>query len=330
MSGTASYATPAPTRSPVMTHHHLHSSPETCHWGFFEAKLKPVLTIASGDEVTIDTISGGPEVVPDRSRFRVPPELAEVHAKSERMVPGHILTGPVAVAGAEPGDVLEVEILDVQLRQDWGFNLIRPLAGTLPDDFHEARLINIPLDQTRMVGRLPWGLDLPLAPFFGVMGVAPPPAWGRITSLIPRAMGGNLDNKELTPGAKLYLPVFVPGALFSCGDGHGVQGDGEVCVTAIETALQGRFRLTLRKDLRLGYPRAETPTHYMTMAMDPDLDQCVVRALRDMIVLLGEKRNLSREDAYTLCSLAADLRVTQTVNGSKGIHCMIAKAVVHG
>jgi acetamidase/formamidase len=297
-----------------MAHHHLHSSPETCHWGFFEAKLKPVLTIASGDEVTIDTISGGPEVVPDRSRFHVPPELADVHAKSERMVPGHILTGPVAVKGAEPGDVLEVEILDVRLRQDWGYNLIRPLAGTLPDDFHETRLINIPLDQTRMVGRLPWGLDLPLAPFFGVMGVAPPPAWGRITSLIPRAMGGNLDNK----------------ALFSCGDGHGVQGDGEVCVTAIETALQGRFRLTLRKDLGLGYPRAETPTHYMTMAMDPDLDQCVVRALRDMIVLLGEKRDLSREDAYTLCSLAADLRVTQTVNGSKGIHCMIAKAIVHG
>jgi acetamidase/formamidase len=300
-----------------MTHHHLHSSPETCHWGFFEARLKPVLTIASGDEVTIDTVSGGPDVVPDRNRFHVPPELDEVHAKNERMVPGHILTGPVAVKGAEPGDVLEVEILDVKLRQDWGFNLIRPLAGTLPDDFHETRLINIPLDQTRMVGRLPWGLDLPLKPFFGVMGVAPPPAWGRITSLIPRAMGGNLDNKELIPGAKLYLPVFVP-------------GDGEVCVTAIETALQGRFRLTLRKDLRLDYPRAETPTHYMTMAMDPDLDQCVVRALRDMIVLLGEKRNLSREDAYTLCSLAADLRVTQTVNGSKRIHCMIAKDIVHG
>jgi acetamidase/formamidase len=124
--------------------------------------------------------------------------------------------------------------------------------------------------------------------------------------------------------------VFVPGALFSCGDGHGVQGDGEVCVTAIETALQGRFRLTLRKDLKLTYPRAETASHYITMAMDPDLDQCVVRALRDMIVLIGEKRNLSREDAYTLCSLAADLRVTQTVNGAKGIHCMIAKNIVHG
>lgn len=312
-----------------MVHHHLRASPETCHWGFFDSTLKPVLTIASGDEVTVDTLSGGPETLPDAVSFRILPEHLQVHAKSERLLPGHILTGPIAVEGAAVGDVLEVEILDIKLRQDWGWNLIRPLSGTLPDDFHETRLINIPLDEQRMVGRLPWGLDLPLRPFFGVMGVAPPPAWGRIGSLIPRAMGGNLDNKELIPGARLYLPVFVPGALFSCGDGHGVQGDGEVCVTAIETALQGRFAFRLRKDLRFTYPRAETPTHYITMAMDPDLDQCAVKALRDMIVLLGETAKLSREDAYTLCSLAADLRVTQTVNGSKGIHCMIAKSVVH-
>ena len=211
-----------------MTHHHLHSSPETCHWGFFEAKLKPVMTIASGDEVTVDTITGGPEWCRTAANSTCPPELADVHAQNERMVPGHILTGPIAVECAAPGDVLEVDILDVQLRQDWGYNLIKPLSGTLPDDFPETRLLNIPLDRERMVSRMPWGLDLPLKPFFGVMGVAPPPAWGRITSLMPRAMGGNLDNKELGAGAKLYLPVFVPGALFSCGDGHGVQGDGEV------------------------------------------------------------------------------------------------------
>ena len=206
-----------------MTHHHLHSSPETCHWGFFEAALKPVLTVKSGDEVTVDTISGGPDMLPDRNKFHIPPEMFEVHAKNERMLPGHILTGPIAVEGAEPGDVLAVEILDVQLRQDWGWNMIKPLSGTLPDDFHETRILNIPLDRSRMVGRMPWGLDLPLKPFFGVMGVSPPPAWGRISSLVPRAMGGNLDNKELGAGATLYLPVFVPGAMFSCGDGHGVQ-----------------------------------------------------------------------------------------------------------
>lgn len=312
-----------------MTRHHLRASPESCHWGFFDASLKPALTIASGDEITIDTLSGAPDVLPSDPQFHIPPELKDVHAKCERMIPGHILTGPVAVDGAEPGDILEVEIVDIRLRQNWGYNIIRPLMGTLPDDFHEFRLLNIPLDQERMVGKLPWGLDLPLAPFFGVMGTSPPPAWGRITSIVPRAMGGNLDNKELRPGAKLYLPVFVPGGNFSCGDGHAAQGDGEVCITAIETALTGTFILRVRKDLRFTYPRAETPTHYMTMAMDPDLDQCAIKALRDMIVLLGEKRNLSREDAYTLCSLAADLRVTQTVNGSKGIHCMIEKSIVH-
>src|ERR1700738_4312482 len=273
-----------------MTHHHLHSSPETCHWGFFEAKLKPVLTIASGDEVTIDTITGGPDVVPDKSRFHVPPELAEVHAKNERMVPGHILTGPVAIEGAQPGDVLEVEILDVRLRQDWGYNMIRPLAGTLPDDFHETRLMNIPLDQKRMVGRLPWGLDLPLAPFFGVMGVAPPPAWGRITSIVPRAMGGHLDNKEIGPRTSLYLPVFVPGGLFSCGDGHGAQGDGEVCVTAIETTMTATLRLTVRGDLRIAGPESETASagaqpgrHYVTTGIAPDLMDASKEAVRAMI-----------------------------------------------
>ena len=161
-------------------------------------------------------------------------------------------------------------------------------------------------------------------------GVAPPPAWGRITSIVPRAHGGNLDNKELIPGATLFLPIFVEGGLFSCGDGHGAQGDGEVCVTAIETALEGTFELILRPDLSLAYPRAETPTHFITMGMDPDLDQCVVVALRDMIKLICERSNLSREDAYTLCSLAADLRVTQTVNGSKGVHVMLDKAHVVG
>jgi acetamidase/formamidase len=312
-----------------MTHHHLKASPETCHWGYFDPKCKPVLTINSGDQVTIDCVSGNPDFMPDAQKFHIPPELTEIHARSERGPGPHILTGPIAVEGAKPGDVLEVKIIDVQLRTDWGHNIIRPLVGALPDDFDDVRNVIIPLDKARMVGTMPWGLDLKLKPFFGVMGVAPPGPWGRITSVVPRANGGNLDNKELVAGTTLYLPVFRDSALFSCGDGHGVQGDGEVCVTAIETSLQGKFEFVLRKDLSFRYPRAETPTHYITMGMDPDLDQCMVMALRDMIVLLGEKANLSREDAYMLCSLAADLRVTQAVNGSRGIHVMIEKSIVH-
>jgi acetamidase/formamidase len=312
-----------------MAHHRLKASPQNCHWGYFDATRAPVLTVESGDQVTIDTVSGAPAVVP-KSGFHVPPELLEIQAANPGYQIGpHILTGPVAVKGAKPGQVLEVRILDIKLRQDWGYNAIRPLAGTLPDDFPETRILNIPLDKVRNVGRLPWGLDLPLAPFYGIMAVAPPKSWGRITSIVPRAHGGNLDNKELVAGATLFLPVFVEGGLFSCGDGHGVQGDGEVCVTAIETALQGTFTLIARADLSLAYPRAETSTHYITMGMDPDLDQCAVIALRDMIRLICERTNLSKEDAYTLCSLAADLRVTQTVNGSKGIHVMLAKSLLH-
>jgi acetamidase/formamidase len=311
-------------------HHRLPAGPETCHWGYFDAALPPVLSVASGDEVTVETVSGGPDMIPDDPRFEVPPELGAIHARCAAMLPGHILTGPIAVEGAVPGDVIEVKILDVRLRQNWGWNMIRPLSGALPDDFDRLRVLHIPLDRERNLAALPWGVDLPLQPFFGVMGVAPPPGWGRIGSIVPRSHGGNLDNKELLPGASLFLPVFVAGGRFSCGDGHAVQGDGEVCVTAIETALTGRFAFVLHKGLGLAYPRAETPTHYVTMGMDPSLDQCAVMALRDMIALVGEKRGLSREDAYTLCSLAADLRVTQAVNGAKGIHCMIAKSAVHG
>lgn len=310
-----------------MTHKTLNASPDTCHWGYFDATLAPAITIASGDEIIINTISGGPRNLPGPG-FYLPPELLEMHAAGVPAVPGHLLTGPVGVEGAKAGDVLQVDILDVSLRQDWGFNYLGPLKGTLPDDFPNHHHTIIPLDADRSVGTLPWGLELKLAPFFGVMGVAPPPAWGRISTIEPRVHGGNIDNKELVAGTTLYLPVFADGALFSCGDGHGAQGDGEVCVTAIETALQGRFRLTVLKDHDLTYPQAETPTHYITMGMAPDLDRCTEMALRDMIKLVSKRAGISREDAYMLCSLAGDLRITQTVNREKGVHMMMAKNLV--
>ncbi len=313
-------------------HHELQASPETCQWGVFDARIAPVLEVDSGDRVTIHTVTGAPDTTPAADAgFFIPPELPAIHrALTRPLGGGHLLTGPVAVRGARPGQVLEVRILDIALRQDWGYNVIRPLAGALPEDFHETRLLHIPLDRERGVGKLPWGVDLPLRPFFGVMGVAPPPGWGGCTSLIPRAFGGNLDNKELVPGTTLYLPIFVEGARFSVGDGHGVQGDGEVCVTAIETALSGTFELVLRDDMELDLPRAETPEAYITMAFDPDLDQAAKTALRQMIRLIQERANLSREDAYTLCSLAADLRITQMVNQHNGVHVMLAKSALHG
>jgi acetamidase/formamidase len=310
-----------------MTHHHLAASADACHWGYFEAARVPRISIASGDTITIDTLTGPPEMVPP-APFHTPPELFDVHRKNERFAGApHILTGPVAVADAEPGDVLQVDILDVQLRQDWGFNFIRPLGGTLPDEFPDGRILNIPLDRERMVGKLPFGVDIPLKPFFGIMGVAPPGSWGRCTSVIPRSFGGNIDNKQLVAGTTLYLPVHVTGANFSCGDGHGAQGDGEVCLTAIETALQGTFKLTVRKDMSLKQPRAETATHIITMGFDMSLDRAMEIALREMLDYLTGTKNLSRMDAYTLCSVGVDFHVTQTVNTSKGVHGLLPKAL---
>ena len=301
------------------------AGPATVHWGFFDAKLAPVLTVGSGERVTMSSVSGPPELMPPPP-FVIPPALPAIHAANgKQRFFGHMCTGPVAVRGAKAGQVLQVDIEAIEFNYDWGYNTIRPLAGALPDDFKEFRNIHLTLDRARMVGRLPWGQEIPLRPFFGVMAVAPPAAWGVIPTPPPRRNGGNMDNKELVAGTTLYLPIFTDGALFSVGDGHGAQGDGEVCITAIETGLVGTFKLTARDDMKLEWPMAETPTHVITMAFDPDLDDCVVIALRQMLDLVCARAGLDRYQAYTLLSLAADLRITQVVNGSKGVHVMLEK-----
>jgi len=301
------------------------AGPATVHWGYFDAKLAPVLTVASGDRVTMSSVSGTPELLPPPP-FKIPPALPAIHAATgPHRLFGHMCTGPVGVRGAKAGQVLQVDIEMIELHYDWGYNVIRPLAGALPDDFPENRQIYITLDKGRMIGRMPWGQEIPLRPFFGVMAVAPPLAWGTISTPPPRRNGGNMDNKELVAGTTLYLPIFTDGALFSVGDGHGAQGDGEVCVTAIETGLIGTFRLTVRDDMTLEWPLAETPTHMITMAFDPDLDAGAMIALRQMIDLVCMRTGLDRYQAYALLSLTADLRITQVVNGSKGVHVMLDK-----
>lgn len=303
----------------------LNAGAETVHWGYFDARLKPVLTIESGERVTISTVSGPPDLKPPPS-FELPAGLRDIHrAGGPQRFFGHICTGPVAVRGAKAGQTLQVGIEKIEPHYDWGYNSIRPLVGALPADFSETRTIHIMLDRARKVWRLPWGQEVPFRPFFGVMAVAPPPEWGVIPTPPPRRNGGNMDNKELVEGATLYLPIFNDGALFSVGDGHGAQGDGEVCITAVETGLVGTFRLTVRDDMPLKWPRAETPTHIMTMAFDPDLDDCVVIAIREMLDVLCERTGIDRYQAYTLLSLAGDLRITQVVNGSKGVHLMLEK-----
>ena len=230
-----------------MAIHRVDASPDTVHWGTFSAAQKPVLTIQSGDTVTLECVSGPADVMPPvGSGLVVPPALSAIHQAVPQKGP-HILTGPVAVAGAMPGDVLEVRIDAIEFGADWGFCGHRPLFGTLPEDFPNRFLSHIPIDRAANTCTLPWGMVLPLQPFFGVMGVAPKPSYGVLSTKEPREHGGNLDNKELGAGSSLFLPVFVEGANFSAGDGHGVQGDGEVCINALEICLTGTFTLVLHK-----------------------------------------------------------------------------------
>ena len=316
-----------------MALHKISASPENVRIGVFDAAIPPILTIASGDTVVLECVSGDPSTYPPASSgFVVPPALRAINESAPVRQPGHIITGPVAIAEAAPGDTLEVRIDAIEFGADWGFCGFRPLGGTLPEDFPEKYLTHIAVDRARGVGRLAHGLELKLAPFFGVMGVAPPPAYGRISTIEPREHAGNIDNKELVAGTKLFLPVWAAGALFSAGDGHGVQGDGEVCINALEMCLTGTFTLVLHRRADgaepMPYPRAETPSHFISMGMHSDLDQAMKQALREMIRFICSRTNLSRQDAYQLCSLAVDFRVTQTVNGEKGVHGMLKRGLL--
>lgn len=309
-------------------HHEIPLTPDTMVWGFLDARQPPVLHVASGDTVTLHSVpAGGRECLP-KDGLAVPEAfLAALDALAHQPGP-HFLTGPVHVDGAEPGDVLQVDILEVKTWMDWGFVAILPLLGTLPEEFTDYEFIHPTIDAARGVCTMPWGVEIPLDPFFGVMGVAPPPAWGRCGSPVPRAFGGNMDNKELKAGTTLYLPVFNEGALFSAGDGHGVQGDGEVCITALETGVSGTFRLTVRKDLGYRRPFAETADHLISIGLDEDLDDAARQAVREMVDHVCARTGLTRNQAYMLCSLAGNLRVTQTVDGNKGVHMMLAKSLL--
>jgi acetamidase/formamidase len=320
-----------PDGEPATRTHSLKASPKTVAWGHYDARTPSVLRIKSGDTVDVTTlITSSPNrlegagVAPDQ----VEPALREIHKEVTNKGPGgHILTGPIHVEGAEPGDVLEVQIRSIRLAIPYAYNGFGSRSGTIPEDFPYSRMKIIPLDRERMVARFSERVEIPLRPFFGSMGVAPPEASGRISSAPPGIHAGNLDNKELVAGTTLFIPVHVPGALFEVGDGHAGQGDGEVDITALETSLEGSLRFVVRKDLHQQWPRAETPTHFIAMGIDKDLDEAMKIAVRESVNLLVEKKNLDRDDAYMLSSVAVDFRVTQVVDGTKGIHAMIPKSI---
>lgn len=319
-----------PLASLPAAEHTLKATPNTVAWGYYSAAAKPVLRVQSGDTVEIQTVSGSPSRLEAAGlpSNQIEPELGAIYDEVKDRGPGgHLLTGPIYIEGAEPGDVLEVRIKEVRLAVPYAYNSFRPGAGFLPDDFPSARTKIVPLDRERMVARFAPGIEIPLHPFFGSMGVAPPIENGRINSAPPWIHAGNLDNKELVAGTTLYIPVHAPGALFEVGDGHAGQGDGEVDITALETSLTGVFQFIVRKDMHLKWPRAETPTHYITMGLNQDLTEAARLAVRETIDFLVNEKHLSREDAYMLTSVAVDFVITQLVDGTKGVHGMIPKSL---
>src|SRR5262245_1754378 len=308
----------------------LKASPSTVHRGFFDASLKPVLTIDSGDIVRLETATGNPRWFEKLGvpKDKIPAELYAVYEGVDNDGRGdHTLNGPIAVRGAEPGDMLEIRIRSVDVRLPIAGQSFVPGRGLLPEEFPYEKNRVTWIDVNRKVVEFAPGIEMPAKPFWGVIGVAPPPSMGRVSSGPPNVFGGNLDNPDLGAGSTLYLPVHVSGALLSIGDGHAVQGRGEVSLSAVETSLKGEIQVVLHKGRRLRWPRAETPSHYVTMGLHPDLNEAAKIATSEMLDFLVETKGLSRKDAYLLASAAMDLVVTQVVDGTKGIHAMIPKAI---
>jgi acetamidase/formamidase len=310
----------------------LPASPATVVWGYYSAKAKPVLTVHSGDAVHIQTLStcGSTERLIDEgvTAGDIPSYNADIYREVKDKGPGgHILTGPVEIAEAEPGDVLEVQILKIDIDVPFACNGFGTGRGFLPNDYPYSRRKIIPLDRAKMLAHFAPGIEIPLHPFFGSMGVAPPESAGRLDSAPPWMHAGNMDNKELVAGTTLYIPVHAKGALFEVGDGHAGQGNGEVDITAMETFLSGTFRFIVHKDRHLLWPRAETPTSFISMGFSPDLKEATTLAVRDMINFLVEEKHLSRDDAYMLTSVAVDVDITQLVDGNVGVHAMCPKSI---
>ncbi|SEB42943.1 acetamidase/formamidase family protein [Terriglobus roseus] len=310
--------------------HTLLAKPDTVAWGYYSGMAKPALTVRSGDTVVMQTLSTcGPRERMLKGGVKpedIPAYTDAIYNEVKDKGPGgHILTGPVAIEEAEPGDVLEVQILKIDIDANFACNGFGLHRGFLPMEFPYSRSRIIPLDRARMIGHFAPGIDIPLHPFFGSMGVAP--AGGKIDSAPPFTHAGNMDNKELVAGTTLYIPVAAKGALFEAGDGHAGQGNGEVDITAMETYLTGTFKFIVHKKQALLWPRAETPDYYISMGFSPDLKEATEHALRDMIDFLVETKHMTRDDAYMLSSVAVDLDITQLVDGNVGVHAMCPKKI---
>lgn len=333
--------------------HDLRATIETVHWGYFDAGLAPVLKVKSGDIIRAETIThhagDAPELLMDEAIHSI---FRGIH-EDDRNPGVHIMTGPLFVEDAKPGDVLEVRYLEMIPRFNYGCNLAANW-GYLYKEFNETERVTIyKLDPNSnnahalfaydvkekylKPGRITTakdccrepalnGVRIPVRPHLGTAGVAPD-AKGRISTIPPGLHGGNIDNWRIGAGATMYYPIAVDGALFSIGDPHISQGDGELSGTAIEASLNVLFQVFLRKDMRVASPLLETSTEWICHGFDDDLNVAMRKASLEMLDLLTNEQRLSRNDAYSLMSVAADFGVTQVVDGKQGVHVRIARGM---
>jgi acetamidase/formamidase len=306
----------------------VRSTPETVSWGWIAADRAPVARVKPGQRLRIETVTHqGLNTGEDPVAFfgaagiearAVLPEAVEIYrnvTRGEGAGP-HLLTGPVHVEGARPGDMLEVRVLDVAIRVPYGVNATGPGRGAVPDLLAQPAQKVIKLDLKRRIALFAKGVEVPLAPFMGIVAVAPPPHLKRVSTKPPGAFGGNLDFRHLVAGSTLYLPVFNDGALLYTGDGHACQGDGEVDGTAIEISLTPTLQLIVHagagSDMK--WPRAEDAANYYPMGMGSTVDEALKNAIREAVDFLESRAKLSAADAYALCSLAVDFRIGEAVN----------------
>jgi acetamidase/formamidase len=306
-------------------------SPATVAWGYYDAAAVPVLRVKSGDVVEVGTLITNSPTRLEAAGVKpadVEQSLRDIYTNVKTHGPGgHILTGPIYVEGADSGDVLEVRFRSIELAIPYAYNSFGRGSGFLPEDFPTGKTRIIPLDRATMTAHFSDSVTIPLHPFFGSVGVAPPAAMGKISSAPPGIHAGNLDNKRLVEGTSLFIPVFTKGALLEIGDGHAGQGNGEVDITGLETSLRAKIQLIVHKELHLTWPRGETPTHFIAMGIDKDLTQATKIAVREAINFLVTMKGMTREDAYMLVSVACDVEVTELVDGTLGVHVMIPKSI---
>lgn len=304
-----------------MANYSIQPERTTLH-GSFSRDYEPILTINSGDVVRYSTLDAGWGLGP----YTAPGVRARFEPREPSRDGGHAICGPVAIRGAEPGMTLEIQINEIRPGA-WGWNC----AGGFPHPMNEILGVtegelfhlNWTLDADLMIGTSDKGHEVTLRPFMGVMGM-PPDEAGIHSTFPPRYCGGNIDCKELIAGSTLYLPISVSGALFSVGDGHAIQGDGEVGCPALECPMElVDLTFIVRDDIHLTMPRAETPTAWVTMGFHEDLDEATIIALNGMLDLMKEIHGFERKEALALASLVVDLRITQIVNGVRGVHAVL-------